>query len=94
MIIYIFQGQDLTHVGIDNYLVNIGTGKGNCKVLRVEYNTLVCQPPKLEPGVNQSLGKGAGEPGVYVSVNSDQLLNEKSVSVVVVVIWINHYYQC
>ena len=67
-IIYNFQGQDLSHVGIDNYFVNIGTGIGNCKVIRVEVNTLTCQPPNLEPDANQSFGNGIGEPRVYVTI--------------------------
>ena len=52
---------------MEYYIVNIGTGEGNCEVLRIEDNQLVCQPPKHEPAVNQSLSYTDGTPRVYVS---------------------------
>ena len=40
-LIFIFQGHDLSYVGIDNYLVNQGTVKGNCKVVRMDSNITI-----------------------------------------------------
>ena len=54
---------------MENYIVSIGTGKGNCKVIRVNDNKLTCQPPKLEPSVNHSLRHKTGSPKVHVSLS-------------------------
>ena len=61
------KGKDLSYVDMANYMVSIGIGQGNCKVIRVNENTLTCQPPKMEPGVNQSLRFKKGMPKIHVS---------------------------
>ena len=61
---------------MDNYMVSIGTGKGNCKVIRVDDNKLTCQPPKMEPGVNNSLTHKHGMPTIHVSKSNSIYSNK------------------
>ena len=51
-------------------MVSIGTGKGNCKVIRVDDNKLTCQPPKKEPGVEHSLPHKSGMPKIHASISN------------------------
>ena len=55
---------------MENYMVSIGTGNGNCKVIRVDDNKLTCQPPKKEPGVEHSLKQKSGMPKIHVSISN------------------------
>ena len=58
---------------MENYMVSIGIGKGNCKVVRVDDNKLTCQPPKMEPGVNHSLTHKNGMPKIHVSCSKSNI---------------------